>query len=156
MCECMCVSACVCVHVCVCECMCVCMCCTVPGCSVVSSSLQPHGLQPSRILCPRVFSRQEYCSGLPCPLPGDLPNPRIEPRSPVLQADCLPSKLPGKPKNTGMGSLSLLQGIFSIQELNWDLLLCMWILYQLSCQGSPCVCINIYKICINTYICVVG
>ena len=33
------------------------------------------------------FSRQEYWSGLPCPPPGDLPNPGIEPRSPTLQAD---------------------------------------------------------------------
>ena len=31
----------------------------------------------------RGFSRQEYWSGLPCPLPGDPPNPRIEPRFPV-------------------------------------------------------------------------
>ena len=30
------------------------------------------------------FSRQEYWSGLPCPSPGDLPNPGIEPRSPAL------------------------------------------------------------------------
>ena len=35
------------------------------------------------------FSRQEYWSGLPCPSPGDLPDPGIEPRSPALQADCL-------------------------------------------------------------------
>ena len=33
------------------------------------------------------FSRQEYGSGLPCPLPRDLPNPGTEPKSPVLQAD---------------------------------------------------------------------
>ena len=33
------------------------------------------------------FSRQEYWSGLPCPSPGDLPNPGIEPRSPALQVD---------------------------------------------------------------------
>ena len=43
------------------------------------------------------FSRQEYWSGLPCPPPGDLPNPGIEPRSPALQADSLPSEPPGKP-----------------------------------------------------------
>ena len=43
------------------------------------------------------FSRQEYWSGLPCPSPGDLPNPRIESRSPTLQADSLPSELLGKP-----------------------------------------------------------
>ena len=39
------------------------------------------------------FSRQEYWSGLPCPPPGDLPDPGIEPRSPVsaaLQIDSLP------------------------------------------------------------------
>jgi len=38
------------------------------------------------------FSRQEYWSGLPCPPPGDLPNPGIKPRSPALQADSLPSE----------------------------------------------------------------
>ena len=43
------------------------------------------------------FSRPEYWSGLPCPPPGDLPNPGIEPNSPTLQADSLPSEPPGKP-----------------------------------------------------------
>ena len=43
------------------------------------------------------FSRQEYWSGLPCPPPGDLPNPEIEPRFPTLQADSLLSEPPGKP-----------------------------------------------------------
>ena len=42
------------------------------------------------------FSRQEYWSGLPFPSPGDLPHPGIEPRSPALKADSLPSELPGK------------------------------------------------------------
>ena len=41
------------------------------------------------------FSRQEYWSGLPFPSPGDLPDPRIEPRSPSLQADTLTSEPPG-------------------------------------------------------------
>ena len=41
------------------------------------------------------FSRQEYQSGLPCPSPGDLPNPGTESRSPALQADALPSEPPG-------------------------------------------------------------
>ena len=45
------------------------------------------------------FSRQEYWSGLPFPSPGDLPNPGIEPGSPALQADALPSEPPGKPIN---------------------------------------------------------
>ena len=39
------------------------------------------------------FSRQEYWSGLPFPSPGDLPNPGIEPGSPALQADDLPTEL---------------------------------------------------------------
>ena len=43
------------------------------------------------------FSRQEYWSGLPFPSPRELPNPGIEPRSPALHADALPSEPPGKP-----------------------------------------------------------
>ena len=43
------------------------------------------------------LSRQKYWSGLPCPPPGDLPNPGIEHGCPTLQADSLPSEPPGKP-----------------------------------------------------------
>ena len=103
----------------------------------MSNSLWPHGLQPTRLLCPWGFFRQKYCSGLPYPSPGDLPNPRIDPRSLTLQADSLLSEPPDKPKNIGVGSLSLLRGILLTQELNWGLLPCRWILYQLSYQGSP-------------------
>ena len=46
------------------------------------------------------FSRQEYWSGLPFPSPEDLPDPGIELKSPALQADALPSELPGKPNIT--------------------------------------------------------
>ena len=52
-----------------------------------------------------------------------------------MQADSLPAGPPEKPKNTGVGSLSLLQGIFPIQEMNPGLLHCRRILYQLSYQG---------------------
>ena len=52
------------------------------------------------------FSRQECWSGLPCPPPADLPDPGIEPRSPALQADSLPTELQGKP-HTRRQSLSL-------------------------------------------------
>ena len=45
------------------------------------------------------FPRQEHWSGLPFPSPGDLPDPGIDPRSPALQADALPSELPGQHKN---------------------------------------------------------
>ena len=45
------------------------------------------------------FSRQESWSGLPFLSPGDLPDPGIEPGSPALQADALPSEPPGKPNS---------------------------------------------------------
>ena len=61
----------------------------------------------------------------------------IEPRYPTLQVDSLPSEPPGKPMNTGVGSLFLLQGIFPTQESNQGLLHCRQILSQLSYQGSP-------------------
>ena len=82
------------------------------------------------------FSRPEYRSGQPFPSPGNLPNQGIKPRSPALQADSLPAEPQGKPMNTGVGSLSLLQWIFLTQELNQGPLHCRWILYQLSYQGS--------------------
>ena len=53
------------------------------------------------------FSRQEYWSGLPLSSPGDLPNPGIEPWSPKLQADSLPSELPKKKKTSQGNHLSL-------------------------------------------------
>ena len=67
--------------------------------SVMSDSLWPHGLQPATLFCPWGFSRQEYW--------GDLPNPRIKPRSPTLLADSLPSESPGKPMYTYQFSQSV-------------------------------------------------
>ena len=58
-------------------------------------------------------------------------------RSPTLQADSLPAEPQGKPKNTGLGSLFLLQQIFPTQELNRGLLHCRRILCQLSYERSP-------------------
>ena len=118
------------------------------------------------------FSRQKYWSGLPCPHPGDLPDPGIKPLvSPVLASGFFtasatweapvtwdfnwviresqreshsvvssflwlysPWNSPGQ--DTGVGRLSLLQGILPIQGLNPGLLHCRWILYQLSHMGS--------------------
>ena len=71
--------------------------CCVFSHSVVSDSLLPHGQTSPAGYSPWEFSRQEYWSGLPCPPPGDLPNPRIKLGSPALQADSLPSEPPGKP-----------------------------------------------------------
>ena len=79
---------------------------------------------------------QEYWSGYPIPSPGKLPNPEIKPGSLALQADSLAAEPQGKSKNTGVGGLSLLQGILLTQEMNQGLLHSRQILYQLSYQGS--------------------
>ena len=94
----------------------------------MSDSLQPNGQSME-------FSRPAYWNGWPFPSPGDLPNPGIEPRSPALQVDSLPAEPQGNPKYIGVGSLSLLQGIFPTQESNRGLLHCRQILYQLSYEG---------------------
>ena len=112
------------------------LCCAVLSHSVMSNSLQPHGLELQALLS-EGFSRQEYWSELPCPPPDSLLIQWIKPRSPTLQANSLPSEPPGKPKNTGVGSLSLLPGIFPTQESNQGLLHYRQILYQLRYQGSP-------------------
>ena len=56
------------------------------------------------------FSRQEYWSGLPCPLPGHLPDPGMEPTSPALQEDSSPLVPPGEPKPMHLWSINLQQG----------------------------------------------
>ena len=66
------------------------------------------------------ISQAEYWGGLPFPSPEDFPNPGVEPRSPALWAVSLSAEPPGKPKNTGVGNLSLLQRIFLTQELQAD------------------------------------
>ena len=62
--------------------------------SVISDSLWPCELYPTRVLCPWTSSVK---SGLPFPFQRDLPNPGIELRSAALQVDSLPSGPPGKP-----------------------------------------------------------
>ena len=98
---------------------------------VVSDSSQHHGLYSP-------WSSPGQNTGVSSfPSPGDLPNPGIKPRSPILQEDSLPAEPQGKPKNAGGSSPSLLQWIFPTQESNRGLLHCRRILYQLSYQGSP-------------------
>ena len=105
--------------------------------SLFRPTLWPRGLQSMG------FSRPEYWSGQPFPSSGDLPNPGIEPRSPALQADSLTAEPPGKPKNTGVGSHSLLQWISPTKESNWGLLHCRRILYQLNYQGRILICYHL-------------
>ena len=113
-----------------------CLCLVAHSCLTLCNSMDS---KPTSLLCP--FSMQEHWSELPCPPPRDLPNPAIKPKFPALQGDSLLSEPLRKPKYTGVGSLSLLQGIFQTQELNRGLLQCKWILYHLSSQESPIVCL---------------
>ena len=103
---------------------------TVPGdCSLPNSSA--HGILQGRILewVAIPFSRGSF-------------QPRDQTQGLPYCREPLPAEPPGKPKNTGVGSLCLLQGIFPTQELNQGLLQWKWILYQLSYQGSPSSCIT--------------
>ena len=86
-----------------------------PGSSV-------HGISQARIL-----------EGVAIPFSRGSSQLRDQTQSPALQADYLPSEPPGKPKNIGVVSLALLQGIFLTQESN-HVLHCRCILYQLSYQ----------------------
>ena len=98
--------------------------------SVVSNSLWPHGLYSPvhGILQARIL---EWVT---IPFSRGSSQPRDQTQSPALQVDSLPAEPQGKPKNTGVRSLSLFQWIFQSQESNWGLLHCKQILYQLSYQ----------------------
>ena len=81
------------------------------SCSVVSNSLGPHGILQARIL--------EWVA---IPFSRGSSQPRNRTRAPALQVDSLLAEPQGKPKNTEVGSLSLLQRIFLTQESSWVLL----------------------------------
>ena len=102
--------------------------------SLVSNSLELHGLTLASPSGSSVHADSPgYNTGMGChALLQGFSHPGIELRSLALQADSLPSEPLVKPNNTGVGSLSLLQGNFPTQESNQGLLLCRRILYQLS------------------------
>ena len=72
---------------------------------------------------PKGFSRQEYWGGLPCPSPGDLPDPGIEPISPALQADSLALNHQGSPLSKSDSSFKthLIYIIFSVKPFDTSL-----------------------------------
>ena len=94
--------------------------------SVLSNSLQPHGLYS-----PWNSPGQNTGVGSLSLLRGIFLTQRLNPDLP-LQADYLPAEPQGKPKNTAAGSQSLLKWIFLTQESNQGLLHCRQILYQVS------------------------
>ena len=90
----------------------------------MSDSLRPSWAVACQASLSMGFSRQEYWSGLPFSSPGDLPDPGIEPRSPTLQADTLPSAQGiGLCFGVGPSSHWLVHGNHSVlvclQELGW-------------------------------------
>ena len=93
--------------------------------SVTSSSLLTPWTIPQGILQARILEQVAF----------PFSRGSSQPRSPTFQVDFLPAEPQGKPENTGVGSLSLLQQIFPTQESNWGLLHRRRILYQLSYQG---------------------
>ena len=113
---------------------------------VVSNSSQPCGLIAHQAPPYMEFPRQKYWSGLPCPSPGNLPDPGIEPRSASLQADSLPSRPPGKP----FFLAGLRSNITSSESPYW-IALVLWpftLLFQLSTilalNLRLCICLSIY------------
>ena len=85
------------------------------------------------------FSRQECWSGLPFPSPGDLPDPGIEPRSPALQADALPSEPPGKQKPV---ILLLKTQLSQVTVAGWS-----WHEVALEIMGSSAPSIHLSPLC---------
>ena len=102
---------------------------------VPSAPVKPgvKGTQSCPTLCdPKDYTAHGILQGrvlelVAFPFSGDLPNPGIELRSPALRADSLPAEPQGKLKNTGVGSLSLLQQILLTQEWNPGLLHGGWL-----------------------------
>ena len=113
-----------------------CWCCAVFSLSVLSDSLQPPGLQPTRLLCSWGFSRQEYWSGLPCLLPRIIPTQGSNPGLPHCRQILHQLNQQGT-QEYWSGSLFLLQVIFLTKKPNRGLLHCRQNLYQLSYQGGP-------------------
>ena len=100
--------------------------------SVLSDSLWPHGLYTvSGILQARIL---EWVA---VPFSRRSSQPRDRTQVSRIAGGFFTSWAIREPKNTGVGSLSLLQQIVPTQELNQGLLHCKWILYQLRYQGSP-------------------
>ena len=82
-------------------------------------------MSPWTIACPCRFSKQEYWSGLPCPPPGDLPNPGAEPSCPALRVDSLLSEPPGKP----LSSVSCIKHCLAHLLVNLAQLFWSWVFF---------------------------
>ena len=91
------------------------LCCAVLSCSVMSDSASPRTVARQALLFMRILQAR-ILEWVALPSSRGSSQPRDLTRSPALQANSLPSEPPGKPKNTGVGSPYLLQGIFLAQN----------------------------------------
>ena len=107
--------------------------------SVVSDSLDPMDYSPpGSSLHENSSGKGRILEWVTMPSSRGYSQPKDQTQVSRIAGGFFPAEPPaGKPKNTGVGRLSLLQGNFPTQESNWDLLHCRRILYQLSCKGSP-------------------
>ena len=117
-------------------------CCCCFSRSVVFDSLRPHGLLPTRLLCPWTSPGQNTGMGSHSLLQGIFPTEGLNPGFPHCRwiLYCLSHQ--ESPIILELGSLPLLQQIFPTQELNRGLQHCKQILYQLSDQGRLPDCIG--------------
>ena len=90
------------------------------------------------------FSRQEYWSRLPCPLPGDLSDAEITPGSPALQADCLPPEPPGKTYSLVFPLFSSLSFPISAKTTLLVLRRCMVITYHNTVLFPPQLSLHLF------------
>ena len=88
---------------------------------VVSNSLRPHGLACHAPLSVEILQAR-ILESVAMPSSKGSSQPRDQTQVSLLQVDSSLTEPPGKPENTGVGSLCLLMGIFPTQELNWGLL----------------------------------
>ena len=112
-------------------------------CAVLSRSVMSNSLQPPWTVCSLQaplsmgILQARILDWVAVPSSGGSSQPRDQTQVSALQADSLMTESPGKPKNTGVGSLPLLQGICLTQESNRGLLHCRRILYQLAIREAP-------------------
>ena len=105
------------------------------SCSVVSDSLQPHGLKPTSLLCP--WNSPGKNTGVSCPFPGDRPDLGIEPGSPALQADSLPvTNIDSALKSW---DITLLTKVCTVKAMVFPVIMCgceSWTIKKTECQKT--------------------
>ena len=99
---------------------------------VVSDSLQPHELQPARVLCGILQARILEWVAVSFSREWNLPDPGLEPWSPALQADFLPSELQGSPKHY-LSINRVISSMENLKILSLPQYYCCFLTFQVNC-----------------------